>query len=127
MTRGVPEFSRWVIRMQMQMQILKRLCHAQLPMAIYGEEDVGKCSVLQSAGLIEAQMTQPAMVWRRPIFWAQGRYFVSPLGAGRRRERRFRPQAAQISLRSQGSFAGSNHAPVARMSSFKVRPAFHQI
>ncbi len=65
----------------MPMQILMRLCQTRLPIAIYGEEDVGKCRVLLAAGLIEARVTRPGALWGRPTFSAQATIFrVTPKG-----------------------------------------------
>jgi len=53
----------------MPMQLLVRLCSAQLPMAIEGEEDIGKCGVLRAAKLIEADLP--------PVLYELGRTMYS--------------------------------------------------
>jgi hypothetical protein len=40
----------------MPMQLLERLCDAQLPMAIHDDEDIAKCGVLRAAKLIESDL-----------------------------------------------------------------------
>jgi hypothetical protein len=51
----------------MPMQLLKRLCDAQLPMAINDDEDIAKCGVLRAAKLIEADLPPVLYELRRAM------------------------------------------------------------
>lgn len=53
----------------MPMQLLQRLCCAQLPMNIEGDDDIEKCTVLRAARLIEADIP--------PVLHSRGRSVYS--------------------------------------------------
>lgn len=52
----------------MPMQLLDRLCRAQLPLKIEDPEEIQKCAVLRGAGLIEAELP--------PLLHPRGRWLA---------------------------------------------------
>jgi hypothetical protein len=54
----------------MPMQLLERLCEAQLPMAINDDEDIAKCDVLRTAKLIEAHVPPVLYELKRAMYSA---------------------------------------------------------
>jgi hypothetical protein len=66
------------------MQLLERLCDAQLPMAIHDDEDIAKCGVLRAAKLIESD--HPPLLYepRRVMHYGrQGMGVPHKMDAGR--------------------------------------------
>ncbi|MDO9406252.1 MAG: hypothetical protein Q7T87_19665 [Polaromonas sp.] len=53
------------------MQLLIRLCCAQLPLKLDDQEEIQKCDVLRSAGLIEAELPPVAHERGRTVYSGQ--------------------------------------------------------
>jgi hypothetical protein len=110
----------------MPMQLLKRLCGAQLPMAFDGDEDIAKCSVLRAAKLIEADLPPVLYELRRVMHSGPATVLRVTASGESATGRRTWPPAIRsdcIQLQHSASQLGGGPAMASSRSAARANPA----